>query len=85
MTKAELIRRVAERTGTTLKLARQLVNATFDEIASALEDGEEITIPAKKVVKFRTSKALQDKLTRYFRVIFSLYFPQNAPSAPNFE
>ena len=89
MTKAELIRRVAERTGTTLKLARQIVDATFDEIASALEDGErlmlpgfgtfcvverkermgrnprtkeEITIPAKKVVKLRVAKALQDRV-----------------------
>jgi len=89
MTKAELIRNVAKRTGTTLKLARQIVDATFDEIASALEDGqrlifpgfgtfcvverkerkgrnprtgEEITIPAKKVVKFRTAKALQDRV-----------------------
>ena len=89
MTKAELIRNVAKRTGTTLKLARQIVDATFDEIASALEDGqrlifpgfgtfcvverkerkgrnprtgEEITIPAKKVVKFRAAKALQDRV-----------------------
>ena len=89
MTKAELIKRVAERTGTTLKLTRQLVDTTFDEIASALEDGErlmfpgfgtfciverkerkgrnprtgeEITIPAKKVVKFRAAKALQDRM-----------------------
>ena len=90
MTKAELIRRIAERTGNTLKLTQQIVDAAFDEIASALENGDklmfpgfgtfcvverkerkgrnpqtgdEITIPARKVVKLRVAKMLRDRVS----------------------
>ena len=89
MKKGDLVRNVAKRAGTTIKLAQAVIDAAFDEIASALErgerlmlpgfgtfsvverkerkgrnpqTGEEILIPARKAVKFRSAKALKEKL-----------------------
>ena len=45
MKKGDLVRNVAERTGTTVKLAQAVIDAAFDEIASALERGERFMIP----------------------------------------
>jgi DNA-binding protein HU-beta len=46
MNKAELIATVAERTGESKAKAAELVDATFDTIATALIRGEEVKLPS---------------------------------------
>jgi len=45
MKKGDLVRNVAKRAGTTIKLAQAVIDAAFDEIASALERGERLILP----------------------------------------
>jgi len=44
MTKSELISKVAENTGVEKKNAEKVVNAVFDTISAALENGEKVQI-----------------------------------------
>ncbi|WPE19880.1 HU family DNA-binding protein [Shinella zoogloeoides] len=45
ITKSEIADRVAEVTGSTKKLAAEIVGATFDQITSALASGSDVRIP----------------------------------------
>lgn len=53
MTKAELVKEVAERTGMTKKDTALLVNALFDTIVDALSKGEKVQIAGFGIFEVR--------------------------------
>ena len=60
MTKSDIVNHLSKKLGTTKKLSTQFVDEFVTLAAKEAATGEEIVIPAKKVVKFRVSKSMSD-------------------------
>jgi DNA-binding protein HU-beta len=56
MTKSELIQSVARETGLSQSQANKVVNSVFDQIARALQNGEEV-----RLTRFGTFRTLETK------------------------